>query len=51
VSGELPKEYDVEKDAGPLMNIANKYQIQSLVQLIEQQLVERFASKLGLKGN
>jgi hypothetical protein len=44
-TGELPKEYAMETDAGPLMHIANKYQIKPLVQLIEQQLIDRFASK------
>jgi hypothetical protein len=50
-AGELPKEYDIEKDAGPLMHIANKYQIQPLVHLIEQDLVSRFASKLAIHSN
>jgi hypothetical protein len=46
-SGELPKEYVMETDAGPLMHIANKYQIKPLVHLIEQDLVNRFALELG----
>jgi hypothetical protein len=46
-TGELPTEYSFETDAGPLMHIANKYQIKSLVQSIEQELINRFASKLG----
>jgi hypothetical protein len=47
-TGVLSPEYAMERDAGPpLMHIANKYQIKSLVQLIEQQLIARFASKLG----
>jgi hypothetical protein len=45
-TGELPKEYAIEKDAGPMMHLAIKYQIKSLAQLIEQQLVKRFASKI-----
>jgi hypothetical protein len=42
-TGELPTEYAIETDAGPLLYIANKYQIQSLVQLIGQELINRFA--------
>jgi hypothetical protein len=42
-TGELPTEYDIETDAGPLMHMANKYQIKALIQLIEQQLIDRFA--------
>jgi hypothetical protein len=44
-TGELPKEYAIETDAVPLMHLANKYQIKSLVELIEieQELVGRFA--------
>jgi hypothetical protein len=42
---ELPEEYAIETDAGPLMHIANKYQIKSLVKFIEQELINRFASK------
>jgi hypothetical protein len=42
-TGELPKECAIETDAGPLLHIANKYQIKSLIQLIEQELVSRFA--------
>jgi hypothetical protein len=41
-TGELPTEYSIVKDAVPLLYIANKYQIKSLVQLIEKQLVNRF---------
>jgi hypothetical protein len=33
-TGELPKEYDVEKDAVPLITIANKYEIQALVEKV-----------------
>jgi hypothetical protein len=44
-TGDLPKEYAMETDAGPLLHIANKYQIKSLVQTIEPELVNRFASK------
>jgi hypothetical protein len=40
---ELPKEeYAIETDAAPLMSIANKYQINPLVQLIEQGLKKVF---------
>jgi hypothetical protein len=46
-TGELPKEYAMETDAGPLLQIANKYHIKPLIELIEQDLVERFALKLG----
>jgi hypothetical protein len=35
-TGELPKEYAIETDAGPLTHIANEYQIKALIQLIEQ---------------
>jgi hypothetical protein len=40
---ELPKEYAIETDAGPLMHLANKYQIKALVKFIEQELINRFA--------
>jgi hypothetical protein len=40
---ELPKEYAIETDAGPLLYIANKYQIHALIYLIEKELVNRFA--------
>jgi hypothetical protein len=46
---ELPKEYAIETDAFPLLYIANKYQIKSLVQIIEWRLIARFASKLGFQ--
>jgi hypothetical protein len=46
---ELPEEYAAETEAGPLMHIANKYQIQSLVQLIEEELIDRFVSELSKK--
>jgi hypothetical protein len=46
---ELPEEFAIETDAGHLMHIANKYQMQSLVQLIEWKLIVRFASKLGFQ--
>jgi hypothetical protein len=46
-TGERPNDYAIETDAGPLMHLANKYGIQSLVQLIEQELINRFALKLG----
>jgi hypothetical protein len=42
-TGELPTEYAMETDSGPLLYIANKYQIHALVQLIERELVSRFA--------
>jgi hypothetical protein len=43
-TGELlTEEYAIETDAGPLMHMANKYQINALIQLIEQGLVNRFA--------
>jgi hypothetical protein len=45
-TGERPAEYAIETDAGPLMHLAHKYQIQSLVQLIEQELINRFDLKL-----
>jgi hypothetical protein len=45
-TGELPKEYAIETDASPLMYTANKYEIKSLVHLIEQELVNRFVSNL-----
>jgi hypothetical protein len=38
---KLPDDYDIEKDAIPLLKIANKYQIKSLMDLIEEQLIER----------
>jgi hypothetical protein len=46
-TSELPTEYVIETDTGPLLYIANKYQIKLLIQLIEQELVNRFASKFG----
>jgi hypothetical protein len=45
-TGALPTEYDIETDAGHLLYIANKYQIQSLIHLIEQGLINRFAANL-----
>jgi hypothetical protein len=42
-TGELPKEYAMEMDSGPLLHLANKYQIKALLQLIEPGLVNRFA--------
>jgi hypothetical protein len=45
-TGALPKEYNIETDAGPLLYIANKYLIKSLIKLIEQELIARFASKI-----
>jgi hypothetical protein len=45
-TGELPKEYAIETDVGPLLHIANKYQIKSLIQLIEQELINRFVASL-----
>jgi hypothetical protein len=45
------KDYANEADAGPLLHIAIKYQIKPLVQLIERELVNRFASKFHLKEN
>jgi hypothetical protein len=42
-TNELPEEFAIETDAGLLMHIANKYQIKSLVQLIERKLVNRFS--------
>jgi hypothetical protein len=47
-SAELPQEYDVETDAVPLMHIANKYQIQALVELNEQKFIERFINKISI---
>jgi hypothetical protein len=44
-TGDLPTEYSMETDAGPLMHIANKYQIKSLIELIEHGLINRSASK------
>jgi hypothetical protein len=41
-TGELPREYDVETDACPLMSIANKYQISELAKLNEQKFIDRF---------
>jgi hypothetical protein len=41
-TGELPKEYAIEKDAVPLMLIANKYQIKSLLEFNVQKLIDRF---------
>ena len=42
-SGQLPKEeYAIETDALPLLNIANKYLINPLAQLIEQGLKKVF---------
>jgi hypothetical protein len=40
---QLPKEYARETDAGPLLHIANKYQIKPLVQSIELGMINRFA--------
>jgi hypothetical protein len=42
-TGELPKEYAVETDAGPLLYMANKYQIKPLIQSIGLTLINRFA--------
>jgi hypothetical protein len=42
-TGELPTEYAMETDASPLLYIANKYLINSLIPLIEQELIARFA--------
>jgi hypothetical protein len=42
-TGALPTEYAIEADASPLLYIANKYQIKSLIQSIEQELIARFA--------
>jgi hypothetical protein len=47
-TGELPMEYDTETDAGPLMHMANKYLIKALIQLIEQDLVNRFALRFKI---
>jgi hypothetical protein len=41
-SSELPTEYAIETDAGPLMHMANKYQIKPLGQSIQQALINRF---------
>jgi hypothetical protein len=43
-TGELPKEYDTEKDAIPLLCIAHKYQIESLMDFDVQQMIDRFTS-------
>jgi hypothetical protein len=43
-TGELPEEYAIETDAGPLLYISNKYLIKPLVQLNEFRLVFRFVS-------
>jgi hypothetical protein len=40
-AGTLPKEYDVEKDALPLLKIADKYQIHQLMDLNEKKLIGR----------
>jgi hypothetical protein len=50
-TGELPKEYDIETDAAPLIKIANKYQIESLIEFNAQKLVDRFASKFKFNYN
>jgi hypothetical protein len=39
--GKLPKEFNTEEDAPHLMKIANKYQIEPLMDLIEEQLISR----------
>jgi hypothetical protein len=44
-TGDLPKEYTIETDAGPLMHMATKYQIKALIQLIEQEWIDRFAAQ------
>jgi hypothetical protein len=41
-SGTLPKNYDVGKDAAELMKIADKYQVQPLVEYNEHKLIKRF---------
>jgi hypothetical protein len=46
-TGELSTVYAMETDAGPLMHLAHKYQIKPLVNLIEPELINRFASKFG----
>jgi hypothetical protein len=43
-TGELPKDYDTDKDAIPLMSIAHKYQIESLMDFDVQQMIDRFTS-------
>jgi hypothetical protein len=48
-TAELPEEYDIAKDAAPLIKIANKYQIESLMEFNAQKLVDRFASKFTKK--
>jgi hypothetical protein len=40
-TGDLPKDYDVDNHAIPLMYIANKYQIHPLVNYNQQKLVAR----------
>jgi hypothetical protein len=40
-SGTLPKNYDVGKDAAALMKIADKYQVQPLVEYNEHKLIKR----------
>jgi hypothetical protein len=42
-TGDLTKEYATEKSAGPLMQLAHKYLLNPLVNLIERELVNRFA--------
>jgi hypothetical protein len=42
-TGAFPKSYAMETDAGPLMHLANKYQINALVQ--EQEFINRFTLK------
>jgi hypothetical protein len=41
-TAEMPTEYAIETDAGPLLHMANKYQIKPLIQSIEQALISRF---------
>jgi hypothetical protein len=41
-------EYDVEKDAVPLLKFAHKYQIKSLVDFNEQRLIDRLLIKRKL---
>jgi hypothetical protein len=40
-NGRKPEEFDVDTDAPHLMKIANKYQIEPLMDLIEDELVDR----------
>jgi hypothetical protein len=44
--GQLPDDYNAGKDAMDLMKIANKYQIKSLMDLIEQQLTVRLLNTM-----